>query len=303
MVLNSQFDYKELSEYLIDAAQRTVSVLGCDAPARQSVPGAKGAKPSRTCCSSTSQLILDGRTLAPPVNYGIIKIDPPTGIVIDDRKRPFVVIDPRAGHGPGIGGFTADSEIGEAMQSGSSCYFIGFSPTPNPVRPSKPSSRPGPSSSNGSSACTRRADGKPVVIGNCQAGWALMMLAAKHPELLRPAHRGRIADVLLGRRARGQSHALHRRPAGGKLADGAVQRSGAWKVRWRLAGAELREPQPGQHPVVQAIQPLRKNRYGSAPLSGLRTLVGRAPCSWPARKCSISWTISLSATSSAPRRW
>ena len=125
----------------------------------------------------------------------------------------------------------------------------------------------------------------------------------KTPRTLRAAHRGRIADVILGRRARGQSHALHRRYAGGKLADGAVQRSGAWEVRRRLAGAEFREPQPGQHPVVQAIQPLRKNRYGSAPLSGIRTLVGRAPCSWPARKCSISWTTSLSATSSAPRRW
>jgi hypothetical protein len=75
-------------------------------------------------------LILDGRTLPRPVNYGIIKIDPPEGTVIDDRKRPFVVIDPRAGHGPGIGGFKADSEIGEALRAGHACYFIGFTPVP-----------------------------------------------------------------------------------------------------------------------------------------------------------------------------
>jgi hypothetical protein len=31
--------------------------------------------------------------------------------------------------------------------------------------------------------------------------------------------------------------------------------------RRRLAGAELREPQPGQHPLVQAIQPLCQDRY------------------------------------------
>ncbi|HWR67476.1 MAG TPA: DUF3141 domain-containing protein, partial [Desulfomonilia bacterium] len=31
-----------------------------------------------------------------------------------------------------------------------------------------------------------KTDGKPVVIGNCQAGWALMMLAAKHPGLCGP---------------------------------------------------------------------------------------------------------------------
>ena len=30
------------------------------------------------------------------------------------------------------------------------------------------------------------AEGKPVVIGNCQAGWAVMMVAAAHPELVGP---------------------------------------------------------------------------------------------------------------------
>ena len=46
------------------------------------------------------------------------------------KKRPFVVVDPRAGHGPGIGGFKADSEIGVAMKAGHPCYFIGFLPDP-----------------------------------------------------------------------------------------------------------------------------------------------------------------------------
>ena len=30
------------------------------------------------------------------------------------------------------------------------------------------------------------AEGKPCVIGNCQAGWAVMMLAAVRPELFGP---------------------------------------------------------------------------------------------------------------------
>jgi hypothetical protein len=38
----------------------------------------------------------------------------PKGVEIDPKRRPFVVVDPRAGHGPGIGGFKADSEIGVA---------------------------------------------------------------------------------------------------------------------------------------------------------------------------------------------
>ena len=29
-------------------------------------------------------------------------------------------------------------------------------------------------------------DGKPAVVGNCQAGWAVMMVAARRPELFGP---------------------------------------------------------------------------------------------------------------------
>src|SRR5262245_34052905 len=56
-------------------------------------------------------VVVDGRTLPHPVNYGLVRIRPPEGITVDPRKRPFVIVDPRAGHGPGIGGFKADSEI------------------------------------------------------------------------------------------------------------------------------------------------------------------------------------------------
>jgi hypothetical protein len=42
----------------------------------------------------------------------------PSDVEIDPAQRPFVVIDPRAGRGPGIGGIRADSEIGVAMKAG-----------------------------------------------------------------------------------------------------------------------------------------------------------------------------------------
>src|SRR2546427_12607788 len=54
------------------------------------------------------------------------------GTVIDPAKRPFIVVDPRAGHGPGIGGFKPDSEIGAALKAGHPCYFVGFLPDPVP---------------------------------------------------------------------------------------------------------------------------------------------------------------------------
>lgn len=51
--------------------------------------------------------LISGRDLARPTNYGLVRIIPPEGIETDSQKRPFVVVDPRAGHGPGIGGLTA----------------------------------------------------------------------------------------------------------------------------------------------------------------------------------------------------
>ena len=49
------------------------------------------------------EIIMDGRSLERPVNYALLRIIPPRGSVINNSKRPFVIIDPRAGHGPGIG--------------------------------------------------------------------------------------------------------------------------------------------------------------------------------------------------------
>src|SRR5437773_6806480 len=69
------------------------------------------------------EMVLDGRTLGRPVNYYLVRIIPPAGTRTDPRKRPFVVFDPRAGHGPGIGGSKVDSEIGVALRAGHPCYL------------------------------------------------------------------------------------------------------------------------------------------------------------------------------------
>jgi hypothetical protein len=51
------------------------------------------------------ELVLDGRTIERPVNYILGRVVPPQDVEIDPTRRPFVVVDPRAGHGSGIGGF------------------------------------------------------------------------------------------------------------------------------------------------------------------------------------------------------
>ena len=67
-----------------------------------------------------------------PVNYLLVRVRSPEDVKVDPKKRPFVVFDPRAGHGPGIGGFKPDSEIGVALKAGHPCYFVGFLPDPMP---------------------------------------------------------------------------------------------------------------------------------------------------------------------------
>jgi hypothetical protein len=54
-----------------------------------------------------SELVMRGDELPHPVNYSLLRIIPPEGTEIDDRKRPVFVIDPRAGQGPGIGGLSS----------------------------------------------------------------------------------------------------------------------------------------------------------------------------------------------------
>ncbi len=132
------------------------------------------------------ELVMDGRQFDKPVNYMMVRVTPPEGVTIDPKKRPFVVVDPRAGHGPGIGGFKADSELGVAMRAGHTCYFVGFSPDPMPGQTIEDIMHAEASFLEKVLELHPGAEGKPCVIGNCQAGWAVMMLAAVRPELFGP---------------------------------------------------------------------------------------------------------------------
>jgi hypothetical protein len=132
------------------------------------------------------ELVMDGRGLPRPVNYGLVRVTPPDGVEVDPRKRPFVIVDPRAGHGPGIGGFKADSEIGVAFKAGHPCYFIGFLPDPIPGQTIEDIARAEAAFLERVIALHPEAEGMPAVIGNCQAGWAIMLLAATRPELFGP---------------------------------------------------------------------------------------------------------------------
>ena len=78
------------------------------------------------------EIVMDGRSLERPVNYALLRIVPPKGVTVDPKRRPYVIIDPRGGHGPGIGGFKDDSQVGVALHEGHPVYFVIFFPNPEP---------------------------------------------------------------------------------------------------------------------------------------------------------------------------
>ena len=172
-------------EYLVDAAQR--SVLFCDVMRRRGNEYREHlAKAAPHVLDYAVEVIADGRQLDRPVNYALVRIIPSKGMELDPLKRPFVIVDPRAGHGPGIGGFKADSEIGVALKAGHPCYFVGFLPEPEPGQTIEDIARAEAIFLEKVIARHPEADGKPCVIGNCQAGWAITILASLRPELFGP---------------------------------------------------------------------------------------------------------------------
>jgi hypothetical protein len=83
-------------EYMVDAAQRTV--LFWDVMRQRGNQYREHlAETAPHVLEYEVELVLDGRTLERPVNYGLVRVLPPKGVEIDPLRRPFVIVDPRAG--------------------------------------------------------------------------------------------------------------------------------------------------------------------------------------------------------------
>ncbi len=175
---------KDWVEYWTDAAQRQLLTLdafrqrGNNFVAHESA----GMPP---VLDFEHEVVIDGRELERPVNYTLLRIVPPAGVVVDDDKRPFMIVDPRAGHGAGIGGFKADSQVGEAFEDGHPVYFVAFRPVPEPGQ-TLADVRDAEIEFLRAIIARHPKAPKPAVIGNCQGGWATMVLAASAPELAGP---------------------------------------------------------------------------------------------------------------------
>ena len=171
-------------EYMVDAFQRNVLLLEL-LRQRGNEEIEITSRPMATVLRFDHEVLMSGRSLPRPINHALSRIVPAPGVAIDPRMRPVVVVDPRAGQGPGIGGFKAESEIGDALNAGHPVYFIGFGAMPAPgqqfldivegqvkffervveLHPDAP---------------------RPFAIGNCQAGYQTLMVAMLRPDLFGP---------------------------------------------------------------------------------------------------------------------
>src|SRR5918993_494867 len=176
--------WRDASSYWLDFTQR--SILFWDTLRQRGnnwLEHEKAGKPP--LLDFDWEMVADARQFECRANYALVQITPPDGIKTDPDHRPFVVIDPRAGHGPGIGGFKQDSQIGVALKAGHPVYCVIFFPEPEPGQTLADVSR--------AEAEFLRIVGerhpktrKPVVIGNCQGGWASMLIGALEPDLVGP---------------------------------------------------------------------------------------------------------------------
>ena len=175
--------FSPLANYWTDAWQR--SVLFFEAlNERGNIQRDQAAKEAPHVLSFPAEVVLDGRTLDRPVNYLLVRIIAPTDVAIDPLKPPIVVVDPRAGHGPGIGGMKSESEIGVALRAGHAVYFVGFLPKPMPAQTIEDVCRAEAVFLEEVAKRHPEAEGKPIVIANCQAGWQMVMTTAIRPGLV-----------------------------------------------------------------------------------------------------------------------
>jgi poly(3-hydroxyalkanoate) synthetase len=172
----------EVMEYWIDGWQR--SILYWDVLRKrgnQTLKHYEAGKPP--VLTFDYDLVMDGRDLERPCNYMLLRIRPEPGVEEDPTGRPVVIFDPRAGHGPGIGGMKEASQVGVAMHAGHPVYFVAFHPEPVAGQTIEDVAAAEFEFLKKVVELHPQAGGKPMIVGNCQAGWAIMMLSAYAPEL------------------------------------------------------------------------------------------------------------------------
>ena len=131
MPLSPMATWQALTDYTTDATQRGVLFLDIMRQAGN-VAVEQMDSTGTPVLVYDWRMVVDGRSLERPVNYALAEILPPDGHPMDPTRRPYIIIDPRAGHGAGIGGFKSDSQVGVALAHNHPVYFVIFFQQPEP---------------------------------------------------------------------------------------------------------------------------------------------------------------------------
>jgi pimeloyl-ACP methyl ester carboxylesterase len=189
-----------VNEYVVDSIQR--SIIYWDIMRKRGNGYIKHIKSGQPpVLTFNYELILNAKNFERPVNYALVRISDrrkkTTDMATEQNrrkiskappalpKRPIVIIDPRAGHGPGIGGSKRDSEIGMALNNGHPVYFILFYTEPLPGQTLADVEEAMAKFMEKIAELHPYAD-SPVIMGNCQAGWAAALLCADRPDVTGP---------------------------------------------------------------------------------------------------------------------
>jgi len=191
---------KDLTEYWVDTAQRTI--IFTDILRKRGnnyIKHIRGGQPP--VLTFNYELILNAKNFEHPCNYSLVRISDrrrhedelpddrerrhPSRERIERPKRPIVIMDPRAGHGPGIGGSKRDSEIGMALEHEHPVYFILFYSEPIPGQTMADVIEAIEIFMEKIVELHPNADA-PAIMGNCQAGWAAAIACAERPDVAGP---------------------------------------------------------------------------------------------------------------------
>lgn len=167
------------ARYWADAAWRAVATLDLLRRRANNMREheAKGMPP---LLHFEGEQVADARAFDPPCNYRLLRITSCPHHMerhVKAGMSPVIVVEPRAGHGPGIGGFRRDSEVGMAMLEGHPVYFVVFDP--EPVDGQTVGAVVGALARFFEIVARLHHGQRPIVYGNCQGGWAVV-LALSH---------------------------------------------------------------------------------------------------------------------------
>lgn len=191
---------KHFTEYVVDSFQRSVIFLDIFRKRGNNyIKHIRNGQPP--VLTFNYEMILNGKNFQRPVNYALVRISDrrlkmesaPDNVNRRHQKRgifirpqrPIVIIDPRAGHGPGIGGSKRDSEIGMALDHGHPVYFVLFYTEPFPEQTMPDVITAIEKFMEKVVELHPKADA-PAIMGNCQAGWAAALACAERPDVTGP---------------------------------------------------------------------------------------------------------------------